>query len=52
MREAAIYWMILSIVVLTLLSVYFFLRSKNGIALRAIKDNELAAESFGINIGW
>jgi len=50
MREAAIYWMILSIVVLTLLSVYFFLRSKNGIALRAIKDNELASESFGINI--
>ena len=50
MREATTYWVILSIVVLILLSVYFFLRSKNGIALRAIKDNELAAESFGINI--
>ena len=32
------------------ISVYFILRSRRGIALIAIRDNELASESLGINI--
>ena len=50
MRESLIYWMILSLTVFILLSVYFILRSRRGIALIAIRDNELASESLGINI--
>ena len=42
--------MILSLTVFILLSVYFILRSRRGIALIAIRDNELASESLGINI--
>ena len=48
MRESLIYWMILGLTVV--LSVYFILRSRKGIALIAIRDNELASESLGINI--
>ena len=50
MRETLIYWMILGITIVILLSVYFILRSRRGIALLAIRDNELASESLGVNI--
>ena len=50
MRESIIYWMILGLTVLIIISVYFILRSRRGIALIAIRDNELASESLGINI--
>ena len=50
MRESLIYWMILGLTVLILVSVYLILRSRRGIALIAIRDNELASESLGINI--
>ena len=36
--------------VLVILSVFLFLRSRKGLALSAIRDNELAASSLGINI--
>ena len=42
--------MILGITVFILLSVYLILRSRRGIALIAIRDNELASQSLGINI--
>jgi branched-chain amino acid transport system permease protein len=42
--------MILGLTVLILVSVYLILRSRRGIALIAIRDNELASESLGINI--
>lgn len=50
MREAAIYWMALGIAVLVLVAVCVLLRSRRGLALTAIRDNELASQSLGINI--
>jgi branched-chain amino acid transport system permease protein len=49
-RESLSYWLALGSVVLILLSIYLFLRSNRGLALTAIRDNELAASSLGINI--
>lgn len=49
-REWTSYWLALGLVVLVLALVYFFLRSRNGLALTAIRDNELAASSLGIDI--
>jgi len=50
MREWTSYWMALGLVVLVLAFVYLFLRSRRGLALTAIRDNELAAGSLGIDI--
>ena len=50
-REATTYWIALLCVVGSLALVYFFLRSKQGLALLAIRDNEVAAESQGIAVG-
>lgn len=49
-REWTSYWLALGLVVFVLALVYFFLRSRNGLALTAIRDNELAASSLGIDI--
>jgi branched-chain amino acid transport system permease protein len=49
-REALSYWLALGVVVLVIAAVYLFLRSRNGLALTAIRDNELAAGSLGIDI--
>jgi branched-chain amino acid transport system permease protein len=49
-RETATYWIALACVVLSVALVYLFLRSKRGLALLAIRDNEVAAESQGIDV--
>lgn len=49
-REALSYWLALGIATLVITAVYLFLRSRNGLALTAIRDNELAAGSLGIDI--
>ncbi|SDE55163.1 branched-chain amino acid ABC transporter permease [Ruegeria marina] len=49
-REALAYWLALGVTVLVVASVYLFLRSRKGLALTAIRDNELAAASLGIDI--
>ena len=49
-REALSYWLALGIAVFVIAAVYLFLRSRNGLALTAIRDNELAAGSLGIDI--
>ncbi len=49
-RESATYWMALTCVVASIALVYLFLRSKRGLALLAIRDNEVAAESQGIPV--
>jgi branched-chain amino acid transport system permease protein len=49
-REALAYWLALGAAVLVLAAVYLFLRSRRGLALTAIRDNELAAASLGIDI--
>ncbi|MDB3936149.1 branched-chain amino acid ABC transporter permease [Granulosicoccus sp.] len=49
-RESMSYWLALGLVVLVVSCVFLFLRSRKGLALAAIRDNELAAGSLGINI--
>lgn len=49
-REATSYWLALGAAVVVVLAVYLFLRSRRGLALTAIRDNELAAQSLGIDI--
>ena len=49
-RENLTYWMALGCVVAAIALVYLFLRSKRGLALLAIRDNEVAAESQGIAV--
>lgn len=50
-RESVTYWMALACVVASISLVYWFLRSKQGLALLAIRDNEVAARSQGIAVG-
>ena len=49
-RETATFWMALACMVAAVALVYLFLRSKRGLALLAIRDNEVAAESQGIAV--
>ena len=49
-REALSYWLALGLAITVLAAVFLFLRSRKGLALSAIRDNELAASSLGINI--
>ena len=49
-REHLSYWLALASAVIVIAAVYLFLRSRNGLALTAIRDNELAAGSLGIDI--
>jgi branched-chain amino acid transport system permease protein len=49
-RESVTFWMALVCVVASVALVYLFLRSKQGLALLAIRDNEVAAESQGIAV--
>ncbi|POF27901.1 branched-chain amino acid ABC transporter permease [Roseibium marinum] len=49
-REALSYWLALGAAAGTIAAVYLFLRSRKGLALTAIRDNELAARSLGIDI--
>lgn len=49
-RESTTYWIALACVVVSIGLVYAFLRSKRGLALLAIRDNEVAAESQGIAV--
>jgi branched-chain amino acid transport system permease protein len=50
-RESTTYWMALTCVVASIALVYLLLRSKRGLALLAIRDNEVAARSHGIAVG-
>ncbi|MEY1554962.1 branched-chain amino acid ABC transporter permease [Yoonia sp. R2331] len=49
-REHLSYWLALGSAILVISAVYLLLRSRNGLALTAIRDNELAAGSLGIDI--
>jgi branched-chain amino acid transport system permease protein len=50
MREFLIYWIALALVVVVLAAIVLLLRSRYGLALTAIRDNELAARSSGIDV--
>jgi len=49
-REFAMYWLALALIVAVLSAIVLLLRSRYGLALTAIRDNELAARSNGVDI--
>lgn len=49
-RMMGTYWLALLVAVGTVVVVYLLLRSRLGLALTAIRDNESAVESLGINV--
>lgn len=51
MREFEIYWLALALTVVVLVGMFALLRSRYGLALTAIRDNEVAARSNGIDVG-
>jgi branched-chain amino acid transport system permease protein len=50
MREFAMYWVALALVVVVLGAIVLLLRSRYGLALTAIRDNEPAARSNGVDV--
>jgi branched-chain amino acid transport system permease protein len=50
MREFLIYWVALALVAVVLAAIVLLLRSRYGLALTAIRDNELAARSNGVDV--
>jgi branched-chain amino acid transport system permease protein len=50
LREYEIYWLALGLTVLILCAIVALLRSRHGLALTAIRDNELAAQSNGVDV--
>jgi len=49
-REFEIYWLALGLTVIILTAIVALLRSRHGLALTAIRDNEMAAQSSGIGV--
>ncbi len=49
-RDIISYWLVLALVLGTLALVYVTLRSRRGLALGAIRDNEAAAAGLGVDI--
>ncbi|MGD0560259.1 MAG: branched-chain amino acid ABC transporter permease [Streptosporangiaceae bacterium] len=45
------YWIALAATVIALAATYFLLRSRLGLSLTAIRDNEVAAASSGVKVG-
>lgn len=49
-RYATIYWLAFALAALALVSTYLLMRSKVGIGLTAMRDNEEGAAAIGVNI--
>lgn len=49
-RQSVTFWLCLAGAVAAVALVYWFLRSRQGLALLAIRDSEVASESQGINV--
>jgi branched-chain amino acid transport system permease protein len=50
LREFETYWLALTLTVLVLAAIVALLRSRHGLALTALRDNEVAAQSCGIDV--
>jgi branched-chain amino acid transport system permease protein len=50
LRQALTYWVALAVAVLSLVACYLLMRSRLGLALTAVRDNEVAAGSVGVNV--
>jgi len=49
-RNNATYWIALALAVFSIVLVYALLRSRFGLAIRTVRDNEASAESVGVNV--
>jgi branched-chain amino acid transport system permease protein len=49
-RQSVTFWLCLAGAVASVALVYWFLRSRQGLALLAIRDSEIASESQGVNV--
>ena len=49
-RDIELYWLALFLMIATIAGIYFFLKSRWGLALAAIRDQEVAARSIGVDI--
>ncbi|MCR0983347.1 branched-chain amino acid ABC transporter permease [Roseomonas populi] len=49
-REQLFYWLALALAAATILAILLLLRSRHGLALAAIRDNETAARANGIEV--
>ncbi len=49
-RVPGTYWWALGMAIIAIGVTYFLLRSRTGLALKSIRDNDLAAESSGVNL--
>lgn len=50
LRSTYTYWLALGVVIFALAACFTFLRSRFGLALQSIRDNEVAANSIGIKV--
>jgi len=50
LREFLMYWVALALMAAVLATIVLLLRSRYGLALTAIRDNELAARSSGVDV--
>lgn len=50
MREQVVYYETVGVTIAIIVAVYFLLRSRWGLALQAIRDNETAAETSGVSV--
>ncbi len=48
-RDILAYWLALILVILTIVAIYWLLRTRKGLALAAIRDNLQAARSVGVD---
>jgi len=51
-RLATIYWLAFGLAALAMLATYFLLRSRVGIGLKTMRDNEEGAAAIGVNITY
>jgi branched-chain amino acid transport system permease protein len=49
-REAVVFWLALAVAVGSIALVYLLLRSRRGLALTAIRDDETGARGLGVNV--
>jgi branched-chain amino acid transport system permease protein len=49
-RIAGTYWWALAAAACAIATVYFIMRSRTGTALKAVRDDDLAAQSLGVNL--
>ena len=50
MREFTLYWLSLFLVACVIMAIFLLLRSRYGLALTSLRDNEVAARSNGVDV--